>query len=368
VSDADPSAPAGPRPLAGFGPVAGGLAAVQAVGAALTLLITTGSGSATLRSVAAGVAATLAVVLVVVSALPRFRPAPPEPLVVLLLVTAAATSGATAAVTSTPSLAAGAVVAAFGLFVLGSTGSVAVVLAAATIAPTGGAMVAAGTDRLPEAAFAVAVVLAGCTLTAALRSVLAAQARAAQDALAGAETMRVSDPLTGTLNRRGLELMAGPLIEAARRRGEAVHALFVDVDGFTAVNEQEGYRSGDDVLIAVAEALRGSVRSTDVVCRVSGDEFLVVGPGTGTSPLEMERRARLLLRSAPPVPASVWDARLNIGSATLVPWDDGDLGSLIARSDQDMRLRRSLRRQSQDRRGDLGTSAPGQAAAPRTEV
>jgi GGDEF domain-containing protein len=108
------------------------------------------------------------------------------------------------------------------------------------------------------------------------------------------------------------------------------------------------------------------------VCRVGGDEFVVLGPGSGTSPLEMERRLRVLIQAAPPVPAAVWDARLSIGSATLVPWDDGDLGSLLARSDQDMRLRRSLRRQGQERRPDVAQpssgTAPSNGPVPRTEV
>jgi hypothetical protein len=45
------------------------------------------------------------------------------------------------------------------------------------------------------------------------------------------------------------------------------------------------------------------------------------------------------------VPADIWTAGVSIGSATLVPWDDGDLGSLLRRADQDMQLRRTLRRQ-----------------------
>ena len=177
-------------------------------------------------------------------------------------------------------------------------------------------------------------------------------------ALQAGPPRRVNDALTGVLNRRGLELMAEPMIELSRRRGEAVHALFVDVDGFALVNDELGYARGDEVLVAVAEALVGSCRTTDVVCRVGGDEFVVLGPGTGTSPLELERRMREILRAAPPVEESVWPARLSIGSATLVPWDDGDLSSLLGRADSDMRLRRSLRRQSVDRRDRTGDISP----------
>jgi hypothetical protein len=47
----------------------------------------------------------------------------------------------------------------------------------------------------------------------------------------------------------------------------------------------------------------------------------------------------------PPVPAHVWPGTISVGQATLVPWDAGDLESLLSRADQDMYLRRSLRRQ-----------------------
>lgn len=171
-----------------------------------------------------------------------------------------------------------------------------------------------------------------------------------------AREVAVRDQLTGAVNRIGLELVAGPLIHHARRQGEAAHCLFVDVDGFRDLNEAAGPTAADDVLRAIAVALLGAVRSTDVVGRWSGDEFVVVGPGTGTSPLELERRVHAHLAQTPPVATEIWTPRVSIGSATLVPWDEGDLGSLLRRADQDMQLRRSLRRQRADRDG--GSVAP----------
>jgi diguanylate cyclase (GGDEF)-like protein len=172
----------------------------------------------------------------------------------------------------------------------------------------------------------------------------------------------VTDALTGANNRRGLERLAAPMIERARRRGEAVHCLFVDVDGLRTVNERLGRAHGDAVLRAVHEALVRSVRGTDAVARWSGDQFVVIGPDTGTSPLEMERRVRGQLDANPPVPTDVWTAGVSIGSATLVPWDDGNLDSLFGRAEEDMLLRRSLRRQGRIRsRRDGSRSSAGAA-------
>jgi diguanylate cyclase (GGDEF)-like protein len=179
--------------------------------------------------------------------------------------------------------------------------------------------------------------------------------------VAAEEAARISavrDLLTGAVNRQGLEMVAGPMLENARRQGEAVHCLLVDVDDFRRVNEEAGAQAGDDVLRAVSTALASAIRTTDVVARWSGDEFAVVGPGTGTSPLELERRVHASLAEAPPLPPDVWGARVSIGSATLVPWDEGDLSGLLRRADQDMRLRRSLRRQRAER--DAGPVPPPQ--------
>ncbi len=161
-----------------------------------------------------------------------------------------------------------------------------------------------------------------------------------------ADALSVRDELTGLANRRGLEMVAQPMLEHARRKGEALHCLFIDVDGFRAVNEALGSAAGDDLLRAVGEVVSTSTRATDVVARWAGDELVVIGPGTGMSPLEMERRVRGRLAEQAVVPPEVWTPRVSVGSATLVPWDEGDLDGLLRKADQDMNLRRSLRRQT----------------------
>jgi diguanylate cyclase (GGDEF)-like protein len=236
--------------------------------------------------------------------------------------------------------------------------------AVAGLAPAGGAVVgvvAHGSGTMPEllgSLLPVAAVGAAAVVALAWRRrvmLLTARLVAADEA---AGVLAVRDPLTGAVNRQGLEMVAGPMLENARRQGEAVHCLLVDVDDFRRVNEEAGAQAGDEVLRAVLAALTSAVRTTDVVARWSGDEFAVVGPGTGTSPLELERRVHTCLAEAPPLPPDAWSARVSIGSATLVPWDEGDLGGLLRRADQDMRLRRSLRRQRTER--DAGPVPPHQ--------
>src|SRR5439155_7902497 len=120
-----------------------------------------------------------------------------------------------------------------------------------------------------------------------------------------------------------------------------------DVDGLKEVNDRLGHLAGDRVLLAVAEAVRLSVRSGDVVARWGGDEFSVLGPGPGTSPVELERRILAKLREVPPEDVPGWETKVSAGSAMLAPWDDGDLASLLDQADREMYRRRALRRDPQ---------------------
>jgi diguanylate cyclase (GGDEF)-like protein len=150
------------------------------------------------------------------------------------------------------------------------------------------------------------------------------------------------------------------MIDLARRQGQAVHCLIVDVDTLRGINEEHGTQSGDDVLKAVAEAMGVATRTTDIVARSGGDEFVVLGPGTGTSPLEMERRIRAHLTAAPNLPRASWQGRVSAGSATLVPWDGDDLAGLLVRAEQDLALRRSLKRRAAARiKDDPDPATPG---------
>lgn len=84
------------------------------------------------------------------------------------------------------------------------------------------------------------------------------------------------DPLTGIPGR---ELLGDRLERALadhRRTGRRVAVCFLDLDGFKGVNDTHGHAAGDRVLVAVAERLRGVVRESDTIARVSGDEFVVL--------------------------------------------------------------------------------------------
>lgn len=90
------------------------------------------------------------------------------------------------------------------------------------------------------------------------------------------------DLLTGLPNRAlnlklFSELLAGPWPEAGSA-GSKLTVFCLDLDGFKGVNDRFGHAAGDSVLVAVADRLRASVRDADFVCRIGGDEFVILLP------------------------------------------------------------------------------------------
>jgi len=88
------------------------------------------------------------------------------------------------------------------------------------------------------------------------------------------------DPLTRLLNRRGMEDALQISLAQASRRGSPTSAIMVDIDHFKGVNDSFGHEVGDHVLRQVAEVLGRLSRSSDVVARTGGEEFLLILPDT----------------------------------------------------------------------------------------
>jgi diguanylate cyclase (GGDEF)-like protein len=106
---------------------------------------------------------------------------------------------------------------------------------------------------------------------------------AAAQALYGAELQQRSnatlDPLTGLLNRQGLERRFNEIADQARLMDAPVSILICDLDHFKAVNDAHGHAVGDAVLTDVAYELRKQLRSFELIYRIGGEEFLVILPG-----------------------------------------------------------------------------------------
>jgi diguanylate cyclase (GGDEF)-like protein len=84
------------------------------------------------------------------------------------------------------------------------------------------------------------------------------------------------DPLTGVLNRKGLERQAAALRAGCARRGSPVTLVSIDLDGFKHVNDQVGHVAADHLLTGLTDYWRGRLRGSDLLSRVGGDEFVLV--------------------------------------------------------------------------------------------
>ncbi len=93
----------------------------------------------------------------------------------------------------------------------------------------------------------------------------------------------VRDPLTGLLNRRYFDEAVESAFATARRAGTALSLIVLDLDRFSAVNNEHGHAAGDAVLRRVATAMASAVRVGDIVARYGGEEFVVIAPLAGTA-------------------------------------------------------------------------------------
>jgi len=114
----------------------------------------------------------------------------------------------------------------------------------------------------------------------------------------GLEQLATIDPLTGLLNRRGTEAALKREQMLAVRRSLESHFVLVDVDDFKSVNDRYGYQTGDAVLQMIGRVLLETVRRSDHVGRIGGDEFLVLMPGCKLGEaLKLAERVRSRLAS-----------------------------------------------------------------------
>lgn len=89
-----------------------------------------------------------------------------------------------------------------------------------------------------------------------------------------------TDPLTGALNRRQLDLALGELVKRARRRPVPASIMLIDIDNFKQINDRLGHAVGDQVLVGLVKLLNERKRTADTLYRLGGEEFLLLTPDT----------------------------------------------------------------------------------------
>ena len=131
------------------------------------------------------------------------------------------------------------------------------------------------------------------------------------------EELALTDVLTGLSNRRHALQMLEQLWDESIRNKTSLACMMIDADGFKKVNDTYGHDAGDIVLCELAKHLRYSVRTDDIVCRLGGDEFLIICPNTNEggamhiANLTHAEIAALTVRVA----GGVWQGSISVGVA-----------------------------------------------------
>ncbi len=164
--------------------------------------------------------------------------------------------------------------------------------------------------------------------------------------------LAMHDPLTGRPNRLLLRELFAHEVSKARRDGSTFAVVYVDLDDFKSVNDTHSHAAGDALLVAVGVALRSVLRESDVVCRLGGDEFLVLlprvqGEAALAATIERLRQALAMPHPLPPLGALV-APRATLGVAAY-PTDGEDLDALLRIADQAMYRGKAARRQRGER-------------------
>jgi|GEM_PF-5352311 len=145
------------------------------------------------------------------------------------------------------------------------------------------------------------------------------------------------DQLTGVLNRAGFLEVLAQRFDEAQRSGNGLSLLYLDLDNFKSLNDHFGHRYGDLLLEAFSRRLQSSLKSTDVIGRVGGDEFVVLfDPGLAPSVLDnVVTKLRKRLLADYQLDEVHYTCTASFGSADY-PWDASSADELLEFADHGM--------------------------------
>jgi len=136
-----------------------------------------------------------------------------------------------------------------------------------------------GADVLAGGGFAVTAVWNAAARLGVLFAI-AALVSALASSLIEQRSRAMIDPLTGAMNRRSFHMVAERERLRAGRTGTPLTVAYFDLDDFKDVNDRLGHEAGDRLLRIFAASVRAGVRGSDVLCRIGGDEFVLMLPDT----------------------------------------------------------------------------------------
>lgn len=151
------------------------------------------------------------------------------------------------------------------------------------------------------------------------------------------EALSMSDELTGLPNRRFAMLTLEKYIKSWERYKNVFSLVFIDVDKFKQVNDTYGHDYGDKVLIWISDFLKDNLRESDIVCRLGGDEFLVVCPNSNGE--DAKKACQLLIEKYKEInannPLAYWTISLSMGIIE-VTQKEATIDTMLQKADKAM--------------------------------
>ncbi|MDP7702145.1 MULTISPECIES: sensor domain-containing diguanylate cyclase [unclassified Mycobacterium] len=146
--------------------------------------------------------------------------------------------------------------------------------------------------------------------------------------------LSVTDELTGLNNRRGFYLLADQALRAARRHRRNCVLAFLDLDGLKRVNDELGHDVGDMLITDVARVLRTTLRESDIIARIGGDEFLVLTTENEGDPVRLKERLVEAFQRFNQTGERPYRLSASIGLVQAPAADTASVDELLARADE----------------------------------
>lgn len=155
-----------------------------------------------------------------------------------------------------------------------------------------------------------------------------------------ARRLATIDPLTGAYNRTTFHEIAERELSRARRQGQPLSIVMLDIDHFRAINEKHGHRLGDEVLRKFADLVRSALRKEDMLVRYGGEEFLVMLPDVpGPGAVVVAGRIRRYVANEPiEVGAERFAVTVSLGVAARLDEGPESIDTLLDRADSALAL------------------------------
>jgi diguanylate cyclase (GGDEF)-like protein/PAS domain S-box-containing protein len=185
------------------------------------------------------------------------------------------------------------------------------------------------------------------------RAKLERQAKALEEA-------SVTDELTGLLNRRGFLLIAEQEMRVAQRNKQKMVLFFADLNGMKAINDTLGHKVGDEALKATALLLRGVFRSSDVIARLGGDEYVVLATDAAATSGDIFANRLRELASEYNTKGGAFVLSISVGTSIYDPMLPLSLEAMLAEADQGMYAHKQITKRS----GNLAAPSISPASVP----